>query len=189
MNTDKHGLRQDRRSLQRTRKAFLMGKLVCISEFFFPSVSTSTAICENFVFRRKFSNAEARRTRSFAEFIFLSAPRRPLHLPLACQRSCVKASGRLVAASAALPAHESSRLTASPVFPSVLLCGPRRPLRLPLACQRSCVKASGRLVAASAALPARKSSRLATGTVFPSVPLCGSRRPLRLGVKASRQFA
>ena len=135
MNTDKHGLRQDRRSLQRTRKAFLMGKLVCISEFFFPSVSTSTAICENFVFRRKFSNAEARRTRSFAEFIFLSAPRRPLHLPLACQRSCVKASGRLVAASAALPARKSSRLATGTVFPSVPLCGSRRPLRL-------CVKAS-----------------------------------------------
>jgi hypothetical protein len=164
MNTDKHGSRQDRRSLQRTRKAFLMGEFVCISEFFSPSVSIRTAICENFVFRRQFSNAEARRTQSFAEFNFLRSPLRPLNL-------CVKASRRLVAASPLFPVHELSRLVASPVFPSVPLCVSRRPLRL-------CVKASRRLFAASAALPAHESSRLAEVTVFPSVSIRSPRRSL-----------
>ena len=50
-----------------------------------------TTICESFVFLRKFSNAEARRTQSFAEFNFLCGSRRPLHL-------CVKVSRRMVAA-------------------------------------------------------------------------------------------
>jgi hypothetical protein len=58
------------------------------------SAESRTTIRENFVFLRKFSNAEAWKTQSFAEFNFLSGPRRPLHL-------CVKASRRLVAAIAA----------------------------------------------------------------------------------------
>ena len=41
MNTDKHGLRQSKRSLQRTRKAFLMGEPVCMAEILFLSVSIS----------------------------------------------------------------------------------------------------------------------------------------------------
>jgi hypothetical protein len=36
MDTDKHGLKQDKRPLQQNRAASLMGELVCISEILFP---------------------------------------------------------------------------------------------------------------------------------------------------------